>query len=395
MLDKIKAIAATYQEANANILTEEATKNALIMPFISALGFNVFNPLEVIPEYDVGVAGKKGEKADYAIKINDAVAMIIECKLCGSSLNDGAKIKQLFHYFAACKARISILTDGLEYHFFSDTERTNVMDETPFFVFNILSFDDAQHSELQRFSKCGFDIDGIICKAAEMKRIAAVGVLLGKYMEDPTENFVKGVLTDLNFSGIKTQQVITDYRQTIKEAFAKFVKDKVSLVLRDALRQNQGGLEGIENIITAPLAQAAVEQPPEATVPERADDGIVTTLEEIEAYAIIKSIGREVVNPSRIAMRDAKSYCSILLDNKNYKPIARLYFNNLTNKRLNLLANPQDRKGELLPIAALDEIYKYADRIKAQIQAFEAAPPSPAPDENEPEQGQPDPNDLN
>jgi hypothetical protein len=378
MHDKIKAIAATYQEAKDKILTEEATKNALIMPFISALGYNVFNPLEVIPEFDAGVAGKKGEKADYAIKLNDAVVMLIECKLCGSPLNDKAKIKQLFHYFAACRARLAILTDGLEYHFFSDTEAPNVMDEAPFFVFNIHNFDEPQFAELQRFAKANFDIEGIICKAAEMKRIAAVGDLLGKYMVEPTENFIKTVLDDLEFHGRKTEQIISSYGQTIKEAFAKFVKDKVSLVLRDALKQNQGGLEGIENIITAPFAPAAPAPPPEAAAP--ADDGIVTTPEEIEAYAIIKSIGREVVASSRIVMRDAKSYCSILLDNKNYKPIVRLHFNNLASKRLNLFSGPQDKKGEMVPIGELDEIYKYADKIRAQIQAYDAAPAAPATD---------------
>jgi len=380
MHDKIKAIAATYREAKSNILTEEATKNALIMPFISALGYNVFNPMEVIPEFDAGVAGKKGEKADYAIKINDAVVMLIECKLCGSPLNDNAKIKQLFHYFAACRARLAILTDGLEYHFFSDTQAPNVMDESPFFVFNIQNFDEPQFAELQRFAKANFDLEGIVCKAAEMKRIAAVGDLLGKYMVEPSEDFIKTVLDDLGFQGRKTEPVIASYGQTIKEAFAKFVKDKVSLVLRDALKQNQGGLEGIENIITAPPAQAAAEPPPEVPAAEPAGDGIVTTPEEIEAYVIIKSIGREVASSNRIVMRDAKSYCSILLDNKNYKPIARLYFNNLTNKRLNLFSGPQDRKGEMVPIGELDEIYKYADKIKAQIQAFDAAPPAPAAD---------------
>lgn len=369
MHDKIKSIAATYQEAKGQIQTEEATKNALIMPFIAALGYNVFNPLEVIPEFDAGVAGKKGEKVDYAIKINDSVAMLIECKMAGSPLNK-VKISQLFHYFAACKTRVAILTDGLEYHFFADTEASNIMDETPFFVFNVLKFDDAQLAELQRFSRPSFDVDGILSKAAEMKRIAAVSALLGAYMAEPTENFVKSVLTDLRFQGIKTQQVIAAYGVTIKEAFAKFVKDKVSVILRDALKQNQGGMEGIENIIAAPPVSATDVK----TETEQPDDGIVTTPEEIEAYAAIKAIAREIIPAGRVFMRDAKSYCAILLDNKNYKPIARLYFNNLANKRVSIFAGPQDRKGEMFPLSNLDDIYTYTDQIIASIKAYDTTP---------------------
>jgi hypothetical protein len=369
MHDKIKAIAATYQEAKGQIQTEEATKNALVMPFIAALGYNVFNPLEVIPEFDAGVAGRKDQKADYAIKINDSIAILIECKMAGSPLNK-VKVSQLFHYFAACKAHLAILTDGLEYHFFADTEESNLMDETPFFSFNILNFDESQLLELGRFTKSTFNLDGIISKAAEMKRIAAVGVLLGKYMAEPSENFVKSVLADLNFQGIKTQQVIAAYTQTIKDAFSKFVKDKVSHVLRDALKQNQGGLEGMENIIAmspVPPVDAQAEA-------EKDDDGIVTTPEEIEAYAAIKSIAREIIPASRVFMRDAKSYCAILLDNKNYKPIVRLYFNNPANKRLNIFAGPQDKKGEMFPIGQLDEVYHYADKIRAAIKSYDEAP---------------------
>ena len=49
------------------LLTEEAAKTALVMPFIQALGYDVFNPSEVIPEYTADVGTKKGEKVDYAI----------------------------------------------------------------------------------------------------------------------------------------------------------------------------------------------------------------------------------------------------------------------------------------------------------------------------------------
>lgn len=48
------------------------------MPFISALGYDVFNPTEVIPEFTADVGTKKGEKVDYAIKKDDKIIILIE-----------------------------------------------------------------------------------------------------------------------------------------------------------------------------------------------------------------------------------------------------------------------------------------------------------------------------
>ncbi len=36
----------------------------MVMPFINALGYNVFDPLEVVPEYTADVGIKRGEKVD-------------------------------------------------------------------------------------------------------------------------------------------------------------------------------------------------------------------------------------------------------------------------------------------------------------------------------------------
>lgn len=65
--DYVKQISENIPKIKDQILTEEATKNAFIMPFIQALGYNVFNPLEVVPEFTCDIGTKKGEKVDYAI----------------------------------------------------------------------------------------------------------------------------------------------------------------------------------------------------------------------------------------------------------------------------------------------------------------------------------------
>ena len=90
-----------------NIQTEEATKNAFIMPFIQILGYDVFNPTEVIPEFVADIGTKKGEKVDYAIMQNNEPILIIECKHWKE--NADAHNSQLHRYFHTSKARFGVL----------------------------------------------------------------------------------------------------------------------------------------------------------------------------------------------------------------------------------------------------------------------------------------------
>ena len=78
--DSIKQISERIENLKENLLTEEATKTALIMPFISALGYDIFNPLEVLPEMCCDIGTKKGEKIDYAIMRDGEPVILIECK---------------------------------------------------------------------------------------------------------------------------------------------------------------------------------------------------------------------------------------------------------------------------------------------------------------------------
>lgn len=78
--DQISQLASRVEKLKPQLLTEEATKNALIMPFIQALGYDVFNPSEVIPEFTSDVGVKKGEKVDYAIVQDNRIVMLVECK---------------------------------------------------------------------------------------------------------------------------------------------------------------------------------------------------------------------------------------------------------------------------------------------------------------------------
>jgi len=131
--DQLKQIADRVTKLKDQILTEEATKNAFIMPFLQCLGYDVFNPLEVVPEFISDIGIKKGEKIDYAIFKDGKPTILIECKDWRQNLNlhDG----QLLRYFHVSKAKFGLLTNGISYRFYSDLVEPNKMDEKPFLEF--------------------------------------------------------------------------------------------------------------------------------------------------------------------------------------------------------------------------------------------------------------------
>jgi len=66
-IEQLQSLATKTNKLCSVLQTEEATKNALIMPFINILGYDIFDPTEVIPEFIADIGIKKGEKVDYAI----------------------------------------------------------------------------------------------------------------------------------------------------------------------------------------------------------------------------------------------------------------------------------------------------------------------------------------
>lgn len=356
-IDQLKALASRIESTKDVIQTEEATKNAMIMLFIQLLGYDVFNPLEVTPELVADIGTKKGEKVDYAILKDGKPIVLFECKKCGADLGIN-HASQLFRYFHVTEARFGVLTNGMVYRFFTDLEQPNKMDEKPFLEFNILDFKDQEVEELKKFAKSSFDLDTILATANELKYTRAIRNLLSDWMTNPSEDFVRLVSTDLLSGRRFTPAVKDQFTALSKRAFQQLISDKINERLKVAMRP--------ETLVVSTPAVTEVAQHNDAD-----DEGnaVATTIEEIEGFHIVKSILRDVINPRRVFMRDAQSYCAILLDDNNRKPICRLRFNNSAKLVLGLF-NGKDE--ERLPLADVDEIYRYADRLKATVAAIEA-----------------------
>jgi len=160
-IDHLRDLSIRIQKQAAGIQTEEATKTAFVMPFIAALGYNVFDPTEVTPELVADVGTKKGEKVDYAVLKDGNPIILFECKWCGSDL-DSENASQLYRYFSVTPARFGILTNGIVYRFYSDLENQNVMDAKPFLELDLLNIKEPLVEEVKKFSKSTFDLDNIL-----------------------------------------------------------------------------------------------------------------------------------------------------------------------------------------------------------------------------------------
>ncbi|WP_230353068.1 type I restriction endonuclease [Lelliottia sp. WAP21] len=332
------------------INTEEATKTAFVMPFIhNVLGYDVFDPSEVTPEFVCDVGTKKGEKIDYAIMKNNDVQILIECKKIGESLNIN-HASQLFRYFHVTNARISILTNGQHYKFFTDLDAPNKMDEKPFLEVDLLEIDENIIPELKKLTKSSFDLESIINAAGELKYVSQIKKILHIQLNNPEDDFVKFFASRV-YDGILTQKVRESFLNLTRKASSQYINDQVNERLKSAIT-------GVTPVL--------VEKPSE---PSHIDDedqkderDVVTTLEELEGYHIVKAITRAVLEAPRITHRDTKSYFGILVDDNNRKPLCRLHFNR-SQKYLGLFDIEKNETRH--PIASVDDIYSFADILKA------------------------------
>lgn len=357
--EKLAALTQRIPGLIDHLETEEATKNALVMPFIAALGYDVFNPMEVVPEFTADVGIKKGEKVDYAIMQDGDVIMLFECKTAGTNLGQ-ANMSQLFRYFTVTNARIAILTNGVDYRFYSDLEETNKMDQRPFLELNLLDVRDDMISEVRKLSKESFDLERMLSAASELKYLREISRILNEQIDNPDPELVRFFFKQAYPKALFTPAIREQFTDLVRKALQQFIRERVSNRLRTALEREDAAatepeLEGAE-------AEAATAKASE-------DDGIETTEEEIEGYHIIKAIVRQVVAPARVVHRDTKSYMGILLDDNNRKPLCRLRFN-WTQKYIGLF---DEAKNEVKhPIGSLDDIYQFAEQLKETARRYDS-----------------------
>lgn len=348
--DLLKQHADKVGKLKEQIATEEATKNAFIMPFIHILGYDVFNPLEVVPEMDCDLIKKKGEKIDYAIMKDGEPIILIECKHWKQNLN--LHDNQLQKYFVASKAKFGILTNGITYRFYTDLVKPNIMDDVPFLEINIENIKDNQIDELKKFHKSYFDVGNILSTASELKYMSELKNAIKIEFNSPTPEFVK-LLAKRVYDGVMTAKALEQFTDLVKRTLSIYINDVMSEKLNVAIKATE------TEIITESTATPVEE--------EKNENKIVTTEEELEAFYIVKSILRNDIPSERVTYRDALSYFAIFADDNNRRPICRIYLNT-ANKYIGLF--DENNQVQKYSIANIDEIYNYSEQLRETIKKY-------------------------
>ncbi|MNY15831.1 hypothetical protein D3C86_1490640 [compost metagenome] len=216
----------------------------------------------------------------------------------------------------------------------------------------MLDFRDQDVEELKKFAKSAFDLENILTTANHLKYTRAIQNTLTDWMVNPPEEFVR--LVSAEFLAGKH--------------FKSAVKDQFTLITRQAFQQLVG--DKINERLKGAMTPEPVLVPEAALVdsPQAEDESFVPSPVELEAFQIIRAILRPVVKPNRVNIRDAASYCAILFDDNNRKPICRLRFNNESKLVVGLF--DESKNEEKVSLESVDDLFDFADRLQACVTAY-------------------------
>lgn len=330
-----------------SIQTEEATKTAIIMPFFSLLGYDVFNPNEFAPEYTADVGIKKGEKVDYAILQEGVPVVIIEAKAISRSLEK--QDSQLFRYFSTTPAKIAILTNGLRYRFFTDLENQNKLDVVPFLDFNLLNMRDHQIEELKNFRKENFNVAKISDSASTLKYQSTFTQMLTEQFENPSDEFVRFFLQGV-YSGVRTQSVVDRFRPILKNSMQEFISDTVNAKIKSAFSSQP-------TPAPAPVAQS---QPPSSEPLEPSDI-------ELNAFYYLRDQIKDYVDPKDITYKKTESYTAILYQGNTRKWICRLIE---TSSQISIILPSPDKREMRFYVANFYELDNYTRYMLSVLERY-------------------------
>lgn len=344
---QLKSLAEKINQLKDKIETEESTKHAFVLPFINLLGYDTFNPMEVVPEFTADLGLKKGEKVDYAIFQENEPILIIECKNWKENLT--VHSSQLFRYFHVTKTRFAVLTNGIIFQFFTDLDEKNKMDEKPFLEFDITNLKENTINEIAKFHKSNFDVNNIVNNASSLKYTKEIKKLINEELSVPTFDFVR-LFANKVYNGRLTEKVMDEFKDLVLKGFNQLISEKVN------------------DRLNAALNKESEKQQVELIEITHDDNKIITTEEELDAFRIIVAILRRKLPIERIVHRDTQSYFGILLDDNNRKPLCRLHLNG-KNKYIGLFDKNKNESRQL--INTIDDIYLFEKELLETISFYE------------------------
>lgn len=222
---QMQSLSRVVIDRSSKVSTEEATKMSLVCPFFQTLGYNIYDPEEFVPEFTADIGVKKGEKVDYAILQSGVPVMIIEAKPVGTDLS--FHISQLYRYFNAVPARVAVLTNGVEYRFYTDLENINKMDEKPFLQISMANLSSSDIDMLAKFHKTRFSEEQAVETAFQLRYKTLILNELNLQAENPTEAFIAALLENA-MSEYRVQGLYEKLKPIVKSSLTELISKEPS-----------------------------------------------------------------------------------------------------------------------------------------------------------------------
>jgi len=374
-LEEIQTLSDRVKKTVQLIQTEEATKQAFVIPFIKMLGYDVYDPSEVVPEYVADIGIGNGGKIDYAIMREGVPIMLVECKWCGVDINNRHAI-QLYRYFPGSPSRVALLTNGVIFRFFTNSEESNQMGSKPFLEIDLRDIQEPLVSELEKLTKSQFDLDALIPNAMEEESVSTeaslkykqdLSTLLSKQLEKPSDDFVKFFATQI-YSGKLTQDTLKQFHEITKDGLGDFINCEI-------MRRLQLVLDNTEEAVVVPSTKppkskkaVVSDKPSRAEISDGRSryqvkgDKVVITSEKLKVFKTIRNAVKSVVDIKRIFYRDTGNYFTIILDDNRRKPICHL---RLGPRKKYIIFFDEESEGTKVQIFKPEDINDFAERLKA------------------------------
>lgn len=338
LFEDLRNLSEQIKKRQAHVKGEEATKQALVLPFLQVLGFDVYDPTEVRPEYIADFAKKKSsgqlEKIDYAITLKGEPAVFVECKAVDVAVEDHDG--QLARYFNSTPSvKLAVITNGVHYRFFTDLRAANIMDTAPFLELNILRINEREAELLKPFTKEHFNPAIVQRHAEEVISLDRVTALINDLLRSPSENFIRFVLGELDLVGGRvTANVVSRFEPIVKKSIQSALLGMMTKGIQQEIAPSPSTAPPASPLVPATAPRTAAERsadaapvdpsaklaittkPGPATVAEpdgTTAPGAETTDEEKEIFQAVKRICAESALRIPVKYRDGTNFLAINL----------------------------------------------------------------------------------
>lgn len=289
-----------YEKAIKLSDNESKTRDYLIEPFFNMLGYNMMEHYS--HEFSLKYSKGHVKKVDMVITLDGKKPiMLVECKKANQNLTV-KHFNQVSDYYANHKeSKVAILTNGVEYNFYSvKWNNEKELNDKPFISFNLNDFTRADLEDIALFHIQLFDVKEILSVAEDKYFLDDFENALTKTLFPPSDELIKLIYT--NMGGKRITEKVTDKLQKLINSFS----------LQEAVEKVKV-IEGKES-----------------------SSGVYTTSIELKAFQIIKTI--LALNPKlknhveRVNYRDYKGQFKIIVDDMPSKEICHLILSESVKK---------------------------------------------------------------